>query len=179
MNKYDDYAKYIEEKRDFLNEIKNKAINVYVLFEDIVTVLDYFIEMYKKDGKIDDDLIDFFDVGFGYLTSVISDLEMMYKEYFHEDINLLNAYSNLIIYFFFVEDLKCHFDANEVLTDTRKKTIDSIQKEIENILAKNMPVNDEITEKFEVKIDKMITKNDNFHPIYSIFAMVREELNIF
>mgnify|MGYP003304434027 CR=1 FL=1 len=179
MNKYDDYAKYIEEKRPFLNEIKYNAVNVYVLFEDIIEVLDYLIKMYQKEGKIDEDLIDFFDVGFGYLTSVITDIEMMYNEYFHKNIEMLNAYSNLIIYFFFVEDLKCHFDANEVLTESKKKTIDSIQKEIEEIFAKNLPISDEITEKFEVKIDKMFTKSDNFHPIYSIFAMVREELNIF
>lgn len=179
MNMYEDYNKYIEEKKPFLNLIEQKATNIYVLFEDILVVLDYIVHEYLHHGHTDEELNDFFEAGYGYLNSVLNEIEIMYKDYFKENIELMNSYSNLIIYFFYADDLKCHLDASENLTDNKKKVLDSIQAEIENILIKNLPVEDGLVEGYEVKLDKLITQKDNFHPVYSIFSMIREELNIY
>lgn len=179
MNIYDDYIKYIEEHNYLIKLIENNAPSIYVLFEDVLAVLEYISEEYKKGSKLEADLKDFFDAGFGYLTSVMTDLKMMYEDYFKSDIILLSKYGNIITYFFYVEDLKCHLDAEELLTKNKQKIIDDIQQEIETILVNKLEVSEDLTDKYEAKISKITSTKDNYHPIYTIFALIREELNLF
>ncbi len=179
MNIYDDYIKYIEENNYLLKLLENNTPSIYVLFEDVLAVLNYISEEYQKGSQLDDDLKDFFDAGFGYLTSVMTDLKMMFEDYFNKDIILLTRYDNLITYFFYIEDLKCHLDGEEVLTKSKRKIIDDIQQEIETILVNKLEPSLDLTDKYETKIAKITSLKDNFHPIYSIFALIREELNLF
>ena len=179
MNIYDDYIKYIEENNNLLKLLENNAPTIYVLFEDVLAVLNYISEEYQKGSQLEDDLKDFFDAGYGYLTSVMTDLKMIFEDYFKKDIILLSKYANIITYFFYIEDLKCHLDAEELLTKSKQKTIDDIQQEIETILINKLEVSDDLTDKYESKISKITSSKDNYHPIYSIFALIREELNLF
>lgn len=179
MNIYDDYIKYIEENKELIKLIENNTPAIYVLFEDVLAVLEYIADEYQKNSKIDADLKDFFDAGFGYLTSVLTDIKMMYEDYFKKDIILLSKYGNIITYFFYVEDLKCHLDAEELLTKTKQKVIDDIQQEIETILINKLEIDNDLTDKYEAKISKITSTKDNYHPIYTIFALIREELNLF
>ena len=48
MNIYDDYIKYIEENNYLIKLLENNAPSIYVLFEDVLAVLDYIAEEYKK-----------------------------------------------------------------------------------------------------------------------------------
>ena len=118
-NIYDDYIKYIEENNYLIKLLENNAPSIYVLFEDVLAVLDYIAEEYKKGSQLEEDLKDFFDAGYGYLTSVMTDLKMIFEDYFKSDVILLSKYGNLITYFFYIEDLKCHLDAEELLTKTK------------------------------------------------------------
>jgi hypothetical protein len=179
MNMYEDFFKFIEENKSFLKSIEVYSPTLYVLFEDVLVVLDDIYKNYNDNSKIDEELKDFFEAGFGYITNVLSEIKMMYEDYFKSDIKLMDIYSSLIIYFFYVEDLKCHLDAIESLTDSKKKIIDDIQLEIETILQNKKPIDETLTEKYEVKISKITSAKDNFHPIYTIFSMIREELNLF
>ena len=65
------------------------------------------------------------------------------------------------------------------MTKSKQKTIDDIQQEIETILINKLEVSDDLTDKYESKISKITSSKDNYHPIYSIFALIREELNLF
>lgn len=179
MNMYEDFSKFIEENKSFLRSIEVYSPTLYVLFEDVLIVLEDIYKNYNDNSKIDEELKDFFEAGFGYITNVLSEIKMMYEDYFHSDIKMMDVYSSLIIYFFYVEDLKCHLDAIESLTESKKKIIDDIQLEIETILQNNKPIDETLTEKYEVKISKITSVKDNFHPIYTIFSMIREELNLF
>lgn len=179
MNMYDDFSKFIEENKSFLKSLEVHSPTLYVLFEDVLVVLEYIYKNYTDNSKIEEELKDFFEAGFGYITNVLSEIKMMYEDYFKGDIKLMDVYSGLIIYFFYVEDLKCHLDAIESLTDSKKKVIDDIQLEIETILQNNKKFDETLTEKYEVKISKISSVRDNFHPIYTIFSMIREELNLF
>lgn len=179
MNMYEDFSKFIEENKSFLKLIEVHSPTLYVLFEDVLVVLEEIFKNYDENSKIEEELKDFFEAGFGYISNVLSEIKMMYEDYFNADIKIMNIYSSLIIYFFYVEDLKCHLDAIEALTDSKKKIIDDIQLEIETILQNNKQFDETLTEKYEVKISKVTSVKDNFHPIYTIFSMIREELNLF
>ena len=179
MNIYDDYIKYIEENNYLIKLLENNVPAIYVLFEDVLVVLNYIVEEYQKGSQLNEDLKDFFDAGYGYLTSVMTDLKMIFDDYFKKDVILLTKYGNLITYFFYIEDLKCHLDAEELLTKSKQKTIDDIQQEIETILVNKLEPSDDLTDKYELKISKITSAKDNYHPIYTIFALIREELNLF
>ena len=58
MNIYDDYIKYIEENNYLLNLLETNVPTIYVLFEDVLAVLNYISEEYQKGSQLDEDLKD-------------------------------------------------------------------------------------------------------------------------
>ena len=82
MNMYEDFSKFIEENKSFLKSIEVYSPTLYVLFEDVLVVLDDIYKNYNDNSKIDEELKDFFEAGFGYITNVLSEIKMMYEDYF-------------------------------------------------------------------------------------------------
>ncbi|MBO4667787.1 MAG: hypothetical protein J5666_06675 [Bacilli bacterium] len=179
MNIYEDYLKYREDNKAFFDAVHQSAYSIEILYEDVLAVLDYVAAEYKHHGSVEADLEDLFDMGLSYLANLVSELEMMYHDYFGENIDLMNSYSHHIIYFFYLEDYKCHLDACELLTDAKKKTIDNMQKELEQALINKTPIVEDSLASYEEKLDKLINKKDEFHPVYVIFSSIRELLNLY
>lgn len=178
MNIYEDYSKYISDNSKFIEMIKNNVPSVFVLIEDVIVVLEYIVKQYDKYKKVEEDLQDFFEPGYRYLISLITEMTIMYQEYFKNDIKLFSKYSSLIVYFFYIDDLKGHLYSFDKLTEENKKLIDSVQEEIESTLVNNLELNQDKINQYEVIIEEL-DNDKSYHPIYSIFTMVREELHLF
>ena len=178
MNMYEDYTKYLMDNSALINNIKEKAQSVYVLFEDVIQVLDYIARENRQNKKIDADLQSFFTAGYNYLTSIINEMKIMYVDYFKSDFNLFAQYSDLIVYFFYVDDLKGHLDANDQLTSDNRQKIDEIQYEIEQTLVHNKGINAGKLRIYENAVEEL-DQDKSYRPIYTIFALVREELHLY
>ncbi len=179
MNIYEDYLKYKEDNKAFLDVVHKNAYSIEILYEDVLAVLDYVASMYQKNGSVEADLEDLFDMGLTYMANLVSELVTMYHDYFGENIDLMNSYSHHIIYFFYLEDYKCHLDACELLTDNKRKQIDNMQKELEETLINKAPISEDALASYEERLDKLINKKDEFHPVYVIFSSIRELLNLY
>ena len=178
MNIYEDYAKYILDNDSLLRSIQSDVPSVYVLVEDVIQVLDYVVKEKKKNSKIDEDLNSFFTAGYNYLTSVINEMKIMYVDYFKSNIETFSKYSQLIVYFFYIDDLKGHLDAMDKLSKANRQLIDEIQLEIEHTLVRCDEVDPEKIQHYENVIEQL-DFDKSYHPIYTIFAMVREELHLY
>lgn len=178
MNIYEDYSKYISDNSKFIELVKNNVPSVFVLIEDVIVVLEYIVKQYDKYKKVEEDLQDFFEPGYRYLISLITEMTIMYQEYFKSNIKLFAKYSSLIVYFFYIDDLKGHLYSFDKLTEENKKLIDSVQEEIESTLVNNLELNQDKINQYEVIIEEL-DNDKSYHPIYSIFTMVREELHLF
>lgn len=179
MNVYDDYGNFIEDCDYLIKKLKEIDSPIMITINDVLKVLDYVYEQYLAGDKIEDELIDIFDIGFGYFSNVMIDVINYYKDYFKENIDILNYYAKLIVYDIYVNDFKCYLDTEELLNPERKVVIDKIKENIDQILKNRLPYSQETIEKFEGEISSIMPYHDNFKPVYSVFLMITEELNIF
>ena len=179
MNIFDDYGNFIEEYDELISKLRNSDSLIVTTFIDVLKVLDYVYEQYLAGDKIEEELIDIFDIGFGYFSTTIMNINTYYKEYFNENFEVLNYYSALIAYEIYLDDFKCYLDNEELLTDERKGIISQIEDKIGIILQKKLPYTKEEIDKFEDDIHSIMPYHDSFKPVYSVFLMITEELNIF
>lgn len=179
MNIYDDYSEYMAEMKPLLKILKKTYSKLLFIIQDVITVCDYVEKLTKEKSNIDDDLAELFESGFSYIANILTDIKLYYEEYFNKDIILLNSYSSLILYHFYLDDFKGYLDVSELLTDERKKVIDDLEDEIDHILVNQKKVDDCLIERFEQLISEITPKYDNFKPVYAVFSLVCEELRLF
>ncbi len=179
MNIFDDYGNFIEEHEELINKLKDSSSVILTVINDVMKVLDYVYEQYLAGDKIEEDLIDIFDIGFGYFSNVMLDVNVYYKDYFNSNLDILNYYGSLITYSKHLEDFKYYLESEELLSDERKETIEKVLDKIELILKEKMSYSKDDIDNFEDDIKEIMPYHDSFKPVYSVFLMITEELNIF
>ena len=179
MNIFDDYGNFIEEHEEILDKLRKSSSVILTTINDVIKVLDYVYEQYLAGDKLDEDLIDIFDIGFGYFSNVMIDVSTYYKEYFNSNIDVLNYYGSIISYSKYLEDFQCYLESEELLTDERKQIIERILDKIELILKEKASYSKEQIDNFEDEIQAIMPYHESFKPVYSVFLMITEELNIF
>lgn len=179
MNMYDDYNKYIIENEELLNNLKNSDSNVLLCLSDVLEVLEYIYKKYLDQAKIDNDLEEIFEIGFGYLSNSLVDIKTYYVDYFKKDIILLNRYSTLIVYSILLDDLKGYLLSEERLTEERKATINNASKLIDDVMINLKEIDGDVIVTIEEAFETSLPKKHNYKPVYSVFQMIAEELGIY
>lgn len=179
MNIYDDYNKYIIENEELLNYLKSTNSSVMYCLADVLEVLDYVYKKYVDKVKIDNELEEIFEIGFGYLSNCLIDINTYYKDYFGKDIILFNKYSTLIIYSILLDDVKGYLLSEERLTEERSELLDKAAKLIEGTLINIKEINPEEVAEIEDILEMVLPKKNNYKPVYAVFAMIAEELGIY
>lgn len=179
MNMYDDYNKYIIENEELLNYLKNSNSSVMYCLMDVLEVLDYIYKKYVDKVKIDNELEEIFEIGFGYLSNCLIDINTYYKDYFGKDIILFNKYSTLIIYSIMLDDVKGYLLSEERLTDERSEMLDKASKLIESTLINLKEVEGNVVAEIEDILEMVLPKKHKYKPVYQVFAMIAEELGVY
>ena len=102
----------------------------------------------------------------------------MYEEYFDSNIDIFNYYAPLIIYSIYLEDYRCHLDADEKLTEERAKLIKEVEENVDQILANRKTFDESLINMYEEQILDIAPKGDKFEPVYIVYSMIAEELNL-
>ena len=179
MNIYDDYNKYIIENEELLNYLKSSNSSVLYCLADVLEVLDYVYKKYVDKVKIENELEEIFEIGFGYLSNCLIDINTYYNDYFGKDIILFNKYSTLIIYSILLDDVKGYLLSEERLTEERSELLDKAAKLIEGTLINIKEINPEEVAEIEDILEMVLPKKNNYKPVYAVFAMIAEELGIY
>lgn len=179
MNIYDDYNKYIIENEELLNYLKSSNSSVLYCLADVLEVLDYVYKKYVDQVKIDNELEEIFEIGFGYLSNCLIDINTYYNDYFGKDIILFNKYSTLIIYSILLDDVKGYLLSEERLTEERSEMLDKAAKLIEGTLINIKEINPEEVAEIEDILEMVLPKKNKYKPVYAVFAMIAEELGIY
>ena len=178
MNIYDDYNSYIVDMKNLIKILEESKSPVFILIEDALNVTKYIYKEYEKGSKLDDVLEEIFEAGYGYLSNVLNDLSIMYQEYFDSNIDIFNYYAPLIIYSIYLEDYRCHLDADETLTSERAELIKKAEEDVDSILANRKTFDESIINMYEEQILNIAPKGDKFEPVYIVYSMIAEELNL-
>ncbi len=179
MNIYDDYGNYMEDVEEILTKLKNTSSYVMFCLDDVINVLDYIYRKYLDKVKIDNELEELFEVGFGYLSNALNDIKTYYEEYFKQDIVLFNKYASLIVYSILIDDLKAYLLGEEKLSKQKEKNLDRLLLQIDNILINNKEIKGSLLFDIEDTIDEYTPNNNDYKPVYAVFSMIAEELGIY
>ena len=71
MNIYEDYANYISECQELIEEMIQYNSSVYYAIADVLKVTDYIYQKNEKKETIDEDMLEIFEIGYGYLANVL------------------------------------------------------------------------------------------------------------
>ena len=179
MNVYDDYNKYIIENEELLSNLKSTNSSVMYCLMDVLEVLDYVYKKYIDNVKIEAELEEIFEIGFGYLSNCLIDINTYYKDYFGKDMILFNKYSTFIIYSIMLDDVKGYLLSDERLTEERNEMLDKAGKLIEETLLNLKDINQIVIQEIEDLLEMVLPKKHKYTPVYAVFAMIKEELGIY
>lgn len=177
MNIYEDYVNYMNDKQELIEKMIKHNSSIYYVLSDVIKVTDYIYRFYKENEKIDEDLEEIFDIGFGFIANTLEDLKTYYEDYFKKDIKTFNYYSELMLYSVYIEDFKGYLDVNDLLDEEKEKFLSELIYEIDNILVNKKPYDQSFVILLESKINTLLPKND-YQPVYNVFRLISEELGI-
>ena len=146
--------------------------------DNLENVLKEFIK-YVDKVKIEAELEEIFEIGFGYLSNCLIDINTYYKDYFNKDAVLFNKYSTLIIYSIMLDDVKGYLLSEERLTDERTKMLDQASKLIEDTMINLKEIDGNVVCEVEDILEMVLPKKNKYKPVYAVFAMIAEELGIY
>ena len=172
MNMYDDYNKYIIENEELLNYLKESNSSVMYCLSDVLEVLDYIYKKYIDEAKIEAELEEIFEIGFGYLSNCLIDINTYYKDYFKKD-------STYIVYSIMLDDVKGYLLSEELMNEQREEELNMAAKLIEDTLINVSEISSSVIQKVEESIENVLPKKNTYRPVYSVFALIRDELGIF
>ena len=179
MNEYEDYTNYKNEHKELLKKLEECNSSINLCLKDVVSVLDYISKKHEEGSKIDDDLAEIFDVGFGFFAGIMQDISTYYQDYFGCNIDVLNSYSNLIVAQIMLDDIKSFLEVDDYLTPEREEVFDRVQNEIDGILVSQKPVTNEYLDALQDTIEELLPQDTKYRPVYSVFGMIAEELNVY
>lgn len=179
MNIYDDYGNYLGEIEVLLNKLTSQSSPVLYCLSDVINVLDYIYRKYLDKAKIDAELEEIFEIGFGYISNSLNDIKTYYEEYFNKDIVLFNQYANLITYSILIDDLKAYLISEERLTKEKEKALDNALNQIDNVMVNNLAITGDIICDIEEAYEASLPKKNDYKPVYTVFAMIAEELGLY
>lgn len=178
MNIYDDYISYLDESMEILDVLRINKSPILVVIDDVLKVTDFIYQQYAKNKKIDDDMEEIFSLGFGYLSNVISDVKTYYEECFDKNIEELNKCSSLLINLFVLDDFKSFLEVSDRLSEELAKEIDKLLERLDRLIANKKGNQIEILEEVEILIDQSTPDNMVFHPVYTVYAMILEQISL-
>ena len=86
MNIYQDYTNYMKEFRPLIKQMEATNSPILITFKDVISVNDHICKLVEQNEKVDEELADIFEIGFGFLTNTLEDLKVYYNDYFKKNI---------------------------------------------------------------------------------------------
>lgn len=174
MNTYEDYANYMMENNDLIIKIKNQALQLNMLLEDVIIVTDHIYKLSLETKIVDDELGEIFEAGYGYIVNTLLDIKS-YLEICNFDFNKLLQFETLIFDLLYLDDIKYYLLGSE--EDKEKiKEIELLQEEIDKAIS-SKAVSIEENDKFLLKVEEFVPSG-KYKPAYVVFSLIREELNL-
>ncbi len=178
MNIYEDYINYISECQTLIEAMINNKSSVYYVIADALKVTDYIYKLYEQKKPIDEDLEEIFEIGFSYLANVLGDLKTYYVEYFDKNIDVFNYYCELMLYSIYIEDYKDHLTVQELINDDLENALNDLVFKIDGILVNKKPYDQKDIINLESQISELKVAEDDYKPVYNVFHLIVEELNL-
>lgn len=178
MNIYEDYQSYMEECSELIEVLKTNGKEVYYAISDVIKVTEYILNSYLNHQTIDEDLDEIFDIGYGFLANVLSDMKTYYEDTFDKNPKIVEKYSELLLYSIYVEDFKSFLESEELMNDDMLQTLNDILMKLDGIFTHQKEYDENLPLDINAKLTELGLEKFKFRPAYSVFQLICEELNL-
>lgn len=160
FSNYQEYKKWLEDNKEFIQALEKKAPNLSTEFELEFYVLDTMYDLAKEGNKLDEDHDDVFFLGFDYLSYVYSSLELLAQHIYENNLELMDQHFNDVIAYIYMDSLTLNVDMElnvlegdfeEVLAE-----LNNIIEEAEQLLTEKEEITIEFVESLEDKITDIL-----------------------
>ena len=110
--------------------------------------------------------------------NILEDLKTYYDEYFEKNMDTFNYYSELMLYSVNVEDYLDHLIVQELGSEELEKKFRDINYEIDNMLVNKKTYDEAYIVNLDARIEELKLVNDGYKPVYNIFRMIVETLEL-
>jgi hypothetical protein len=176
---YHDYASWKLEHIDFIEHLKSSDSNLMIRFNHVIAVVDHLYDKLVETMSYTDDEINIFQTGFFYLADQIDEIKALLKDFYREDLSILESKAKEINLLLSVIDFQ-----NELMgvESFEQEDMDQLIAFENNVLEKLkqhevIPVSmyselDELTFNMFKKMDV------DFYSVNDIFLEIADELGI-
>lgn len=178
MDVFEDYNEWYQDNRSFIVKLHEEGYPFLSRFHDVFKVLHHIEEEFKRKKQTDDELLDIFDIGFGYLNMQILVLKSYYEEMFRFDMKAMVGYADLMNYSFYLDEF------SEILMDQNEyekriqQTFESIQDRIDAILSDRGSYDEHLFEEFDALVGSVFGNEKGHQTVGEIFSLIAEELSL-
>ena len=178
MNIYEDYLSYMSDNQDFIEKMLETNSSIYYVLSDVIKVTDYIYRYQCDNEEIEEEIEEIFEIGFGFIANVLSQLNVYYNNYFDKNMEVFNYYSELMLYFVYIEDYLEYLKSEEILTDDVEKLLNGMLDKIDNIIVNKKPFDKVFTSSLDATMDELKVVTPDYKPVYNVFRLIVEELQI-
>lgn len=176
---YHEYASWKLENIEFIQHLKSSDSSLMIRFNHVLAVVDHLYDKLVDSMSFTEDELNIFQSGFYYLADQIDEIQSVLKDYYQEDLTVLETKSKEINLLLSVIDFQ-----NELMS------VDAFEQEdldklidFENNVLEKLKQNIVIPDAMYVELDdltyEMFKKLDvDFYPINDIFLEIADEMGI-
>ena len=127
--------------------LKEKGASVYYAISDVLKVTEYIYNEYEKNQKLDEDLEEIFDIGYGFLANVLADMKTYYEDAFDKNKDVFEQYSELLLYSILIEDFKSYMYSEELMNDEYEEKLNQLLNKLDSIFTNKKPIPNGLVDK--------------------------------
>lgn len=176
---YNEYANFKIENKEFLENLKTEAYDIYYIFRDVLEVIEFLYNSLVDDNDYGEELDIMFKTGYLHLLNIIIDLKTLFEDVYNENYKLMNDFAsdiNLLLNTYEFQREVLEFEGEK---SSLAKELLEIDKIIYNKLSKKEQIEDSIYERLNYLVSIVFSElNIDYISINNIFLEISEQLKL-
>lgn len=177
---YHDYANWIIETSDLVEELKTSNSNIYERFKYVIEVLEFLYNKKIEEKTLSPEESNIFETGFYYLFDAFENIKLLLEHDYNGDVELLNKHAGTVVLLLDTLDFQNELiGAIEEPNEQHMQSLIDIEHEILSILEKQGDAPKELHEKLDNVTEGIYKELEmDYYPINNIFFDIADELGL-
>ncbi len=177
---FNDYAGWLIENESLIRELKDRKTQIYDYYENIFVVVNHLYNLRVEGKDFDQDHYKIFSIGFHYLFDKLENLKLFIEKNYDGNVDELILYEKTILLFLTASEFQD--DIYESIKEDAAiiaQPIKDIETEVYEYITNKEHAPESLYEKLDQTTLEIYNEHQQiYHPIYSIFYDIAEELNL-
>lgn len=176
---YHEYASWKLENIEFIQHLKSSDSSLMIRFNHVLAVVDHLYDKLVDSMSFTEDELNIFQSGFYYLADQIDEIQSVLKDYYQEDLTVLETKSKEINLLLSVIDFQNELMSVDAFEQEDLDKLIDFENNVLDKLKQNIVIPDAMYVELDDLTYEMFKKLDvDFYPINDIFLEIADEMGI-